>query len=307
MIPWLLSLQMTSGAFPAGHCVGRSKYYHTSKDYLLRRAHPPTPSVFNSGQILIGLNRSYLETGSKDVGEAIVKCADYLVSSIDERGQWVGDSYAKECSPAYFTHVSWPLLEASGLTQDKSYRQKSVLSLQKVLSNVDVMTSFIHGMGFQNSDYANTHTIGYTLYGLLKCSRILGEEGKCFREVSQKALAKLFRTAELRKKMPGGFDALWKPDWSYICVTGDCQLALCFMEVFELGEDARYLNAACRLHYNAASTQGKGGELPGSVPRYGKYMSLRAPNWTAKYFMDLTYKLMSTLVSEREKQRCVTY
>lgn len=303
IVTWLLSMQLPSGAFPAGHCAGYDKYLHTSKDYLLRQSRPATPSVFNSGQILLGLVRHYRETEDRGVGEAIVKCGGYLASSVDEHGAWSGDSYAKECSPAYFTHVSWPLLEAWNLTGDRSYKEKAILSLEKVLSGFDCRTGFIDGMGFQASDFAHTHTIGYTLCGLLQSARVVGEEGNRFGDAARTALAKLFRTAELRKKMPGGFGAHWKPDWSYICITGDCQIALCFLNVFELDNDIRYLNASCRLHRTAVSAQAENGGLPGSIPRRGKYMSLRYPNWTAKYFMDLSLKLMGILTSQ--KQQCV--
>ena len=55
---WLLSLQMSTGAFPGGLYGGS----HTE----------PQPSVFNTGQILQGLVRAHIETNRPEILQAAV-------------------------------------------------------------------------------------------------------------------------------------------------------------------------------------------------------------------------------------------
>src|SRR5882724_2213681 len=61
---WLLSLQMPSGAFPGG---------------LRGPASDAEPSVFNTGQILQGLVRAYVETGNSKTLKRAVAAGDWLL------------------------------------------------------------------------------------------------------------------------------------------------------------------------------------------------------------------------------------
>ena len=153
-------------------------------------------------------------------------------------------------------------------------------------------------MGFGGSNRAFTHTVGYTLAGLLESVRILGAEGNELAPITLRALERVFRVGELRKRLPGAFNEGWRGEWGYRCVTGDCQLAICYLAAFELHGDMRYLNAACRLYRAAADTQAWNGAIPGSSPMWGPYMPYRWPNWAAKYFMDLAGRLATILRRE---------
>src|SRR6266481_7767593 len=80
---WLLSLQMTSGAFPGG--------LHRSDSGPDRDAQP---SVFNTGQILQGLVRACVETQAGARKAKILKCAvaagDWLAAIQHADGLWSG-------------------------------------------------------------------------------------------------------------------------------------------------------------------------------------------------------------------------
>jgi hypothetical protein len=294
-IDWLLSLQMESGAFPGGHSLGSQKFYLYTSDYVFRRKRVATESIFNSGQVLRGLLRFYGETRRADVLDAVRRCVRFLVSSVNRDGSWKSDAYARQTSPSYFTYVSGALLEAYSLLLDEAMCERIELSLDYVRSRVDRKTGFIRRAGFNGMDFAHTHTIGYAIQGLLEAARKLGRGGLRFREAATHSLDRLCLILEERKGLAGGFGIDWAGDWTYSCVTGECQLALCFLDLYGSSRDQRYLEAAYMLYSRVRSAQSRRGAFPGSVPLRGKYMSFRWPNWAAKYFMDLTVQLMGAI------------
>ena len=286
-VRWLLSLQLPSGAFPGGHAAGHNAYYLTTSDYLLHRSHPPAPSVFNSGQVLRGLVRHYQETGDRAAYRAIKACVAYLLDSVADDGVWRMDAYAGSSSPSYFTYITSALLSASHLiSADQGADAKCLLSLKRVLSRVSLDDNFIDGMGFGGKNRAYTHTIGYTIAGLLDSSQYLGSFGKeCFKM----AVGALDHIADSIKNgiLPGSYEEGWKEDKSYTCVTGNIQIALCFLNAYSIIRVDKYLHCACSLFNGVTRHQSSSGCFPGSVPLTGDYMRFRSPNWAAKYYLDL--------------------
>src|SRR5258708_15678913 len=72
---WLLSLQMTSGAFPGG--------LHRSES---RRDHDAQPSVFNTGQSLQGLVRAHAETKNPEIMKRAVAAGNWLAATQQSDG-----------------------------------------------------------------------------------------------------------------------------------------------------------------------------------------------------------------------------
>ena len=72
---WLLSLQMSTGAFPAGLHGGAVQ-----------------PSVFNTGQILQGLVRAYSEKNRPEILQASASAGDWLAKMQQMDGSWSGPS-----------------------------------------------------------------------------------------------------------------------------------------------------------------------------------------------------------------------
>ena len=191
-----------------------------------------------------------------------------------------------------------PILEANLLVEpDPQVNRRVQSGLDAVLSRQDAHTGFIHGMGFQGKDHAPTHTIAYTLQGLLEAREHLGEGGARYGSAAERGLARLFQIAEVRKTLPGALSAGWTQDRRFACVTGNCQVALCFLALWQRNGDPRYLNAACRLHMWVSRRQRVSGAVAGSVPLWGQYMGFRWPNWAVKYFLDLTGELRHELIT----------
>ena len=71
---WLLTIQLEGGPFQAG-------YYGGAPD-------PSSPSVFNTGQIMLGLCRLYRETLDPRYHLAASRAAEWLVQVQDPDGAW---------------------------------------------------------------------------------------------------------------------------------------------------------------------------------------------------------------------------
>src|SRR5580658_9821144 len=74
---WLLSLQMSTGAFPGGVYGG----LHRSEAQA---------SIFNTGQILEGLVRAHAETKRPEILQAAMAAGDWLVEMQQADGSWSG-------------------------------------------------------------------------------------------------------------------------------------------------------------------------------------------------------------------------
>src|SRR5580704_7154919 len=86
---WLLSLQIPSPAFPAG----------------LHGA-PAKPSIFNTGQILQGLVRAYIETARPDILASALAAGDWLILTQQQDGSWSGDGGYRNSGHTYYSRVS---------------------------------------------------------------------------------------------------------------------------------------------------------------------------------------------------------
>jgi hypothetical protein len=92
---WLLSVQMTSGAFPAG-------LHDRSQDET-------QPSVFNTGQILQGLVRAHVETNRPELLQAAVAAGDWLIKVQQVDGSWSGPAAYQTAAHTYYSMVAWAL------------------------------------------------------------------------------------------------------------------------------------------------------------------------------------------------------
>jgi hypothetical protein len=112
--------------------------------------------------------------------------------------------------------------------------------------------------------------------------------------------------------------AFWDCEWQnhgkhfrrtkgkFICLTGNIQMAIIWMRLYEEIGHSRYLSAAFRMldHMKAlqdinTKKEGIVGGVKGSFPIYGSYAMLKYPNWAAKFFADaLMLKIKLTNASQ---------
>jgi hypothetical protein len=289
MADWLLSVQHENGAFP-GHDV---------------RA-PQEPRVFNTGQVLLGLVRAFRETGKEIYLQASWRAGDWLVSVQDADGAWTMFEYHQR-PHAYHTEVDWPLLELFMATQKTSYRDAAVKNLDWVLSQQQP-NGWIDRCGFKDDTAPFLHTIAYAINGLIESGALLQPDkpgDNIYVQAAWRASEALLHRYEIRDFMAGQFDRAWKAAAPYSCLTGNVQTAINWLRLYELTQEARFLNGALKLNDYVKSTQdlksgnaGIRGGIKGSQPIWGRYIHYGYPNWAAKFFVDallLEDKLMNAL------------
>jgi len=279
---WELKVQMLSGALPGG--IGLNDY----------------PIVFNTGQVILGWTALYRRTGRQAFLDAAVAAAGWLASIQDADGKWSRHTF-NQVPHAYHSRVAWPILEVWALTGRPELYQTAERNVQWVLSRAEP-SGWFRDMGFRAGELPFTHTIAYTLDGLIECALRLREPApQAVWAAVERACERILMGYERRKRDPRGWPAMlpgilddqWRGRAGYSCLTGNVQTALVFIRLFEHGGDARYLNAALKLIDQTRAAQPMRtsnpdirGAVPGSFPIWGGYARLGFPNWSAKFLAD---------------------
>lgn len=277
-IEFLLGVQLECGGFP-GMEIAQNR---------------DTPSIFNSAQILNGLTSWHRATGDETVLRAATRAADWLVAEQDPDGAWRRHLYGSGRTYTYMAHAGCWVAEFGAHTGDQRYLEAARRHLQWVLAHVDDATAWINDCGFDDGSgerAAVTHTIAYTIWGVLMMSHILNDARGM--SVARRAARAVARRLGLSKWLPGRLDARWRPAASYACMTGNAQMALIWLELHRIEGDPALVNAALRAidlvkraQVMRSSNPCVRGGVAGSDPMWGKYIELAIPNWAAKFFID---------------------
>lgn len=277
-INFLRSIQLQNGAFP-GMEIAENR---------------TEPSVFNTAQIVCGLRAWHAETLDQPVLEAIIRACDWLVAQQDEDGAWRKFTYGG-FSYTYMAHAACWLGDIGAYLSHQPYLQAAQRHLDWVLRHVDNETGWFDNCGFSKQDHearrAVTHTIAYTIWGVLMLSRILGHDSGM--RAARTAAYQIARRLELSRWLPGVLNWQWRPQAKYACLTGNAQMALIWFELDRLQPDPTLISAACKAIDLIKQAQpmfsknsGIYGGVPGSAPVWGDYIYAQIPNWAAKFFID---------------------
>lgn len=283
---WLVSIQKPSGGWQGG-------YLHDNRPEV----------VFNTGQVIRGLTAVYTETQNTEYLESAIKAADWLCSIQHPHGYWDRHTYLG-ITRVFDTYVAAPLVELYGLTHDEKYREAAVRQCAWVINERQRPNGWFEDC--DNTAHLNsqpiTHTIAYTIDGLLDVGRSLQNEA--FINAAALSANKLFSIFNTKKYLSARFDSNWRGTADYVCLTGCAQIAIIWLKLFELTENVQYLNAGLKLNDFLISCQCNidnrdiHGAIPGSFPAWGAYAKFGYPNWATKYFIDsllLEARLLSQL------------
>lgn len=293
---WIMSLQFDNGALPGG---------------AVKNGKKAGPSIFNTGQMIFGLVATADHTQNDKFLQSAREAAHWLAEEVDPiSGKWERYSYKKGFSPAYYTRVCWAMLEVWSRTGDPKIKDAAVRALETIATWQRPKGS-IENWSFHPSQQAFTHTIAYTLRGFFESAMLLGQEGQQFLSVSIKPADILRRRMELRGRLAGAYDLEFKGTYWYSCLTGNCQMALLWMRIYEFRKDARYLSAALKALQYVIDRQRMfhldpniRGSISGSAPLWGRYLILRYPNWAVKFYLDALIKACNSIQTLLETGPC---
>jgi hypothetical protein len=277
-VRFLLSVQLPSGAFPGGEI----------------RNNTGSPSVFNTGQILGGLTAWHRSSCDPRTLQAADRAAHWLASVQGTGGAWRRHVYGGVAT-TYTAYASCWLAEFGEYRRIRVYLDAAGRHLDWVLHHQDPESGWFDLAGFTADDHvarrAVTHTIAYTLWGVLRTSEILRRSDGI--AAVAKAADLIARRLELTGWLPGILDHRWRECAPYACLTGNAQMALTWLRLYRHTNSASLLGVACKALDLVACAQPmfmndhniRGG-VPGSAPIWGEYLRYALPNWAAKFFID---------------------
>jgi hypothetical protein len=274
MLDWLVSIQFPDGGFQ-GSVIG---------------AVPQIPVTFNTGQILLGLASGTEEFGD-EYREPMRRAADWLVRTQDSDGCWRKhrSPFANQSDKAYETHVSWGLFEAARLEPESNYAEAAIANIKWALS-LQTANGWFENCCLSEPEQPLTHTLGYVLRGVIEAYRFT--DNKVFLEASLKTADSLVTALRDDGFLPGRLDSNWRGTVSWSCLTGNVQIAACWLLLFEYTGEIKYRDAAFAANKFVRRTirlDGKPeirGAVKGSFPVTGDYCAYEYPNWASKFFID---------------------
>jgi prenyltransferase beta subunit len=272
---WLLSLQMSTGAFPSGLHGGS----HRGK---------AQPSIFNTGQILQGLVRAHTETSRPEILRAALAAGNWLTKVQKPDGSWSGLEAYQNTAHTYYSMVAWALAELSERTSEDRYGIAAEKNLDWVLSHFRP-SGWVDGINLRGHP-TYLHFIAYALQGVLECG-ILRRRNDAIQTVAKSAWV-LLRKFETNKRVGGTYEADFENGANFTCLTGNAQMSCVWLRLFEATDDLRYLNGALKMNEKLkklVATRGRlgiDGGVSGSFPVWGGYQPLRYISWGCKFFAD---------------------
>lgn len=278
MLDWLVSIQLDDGGFQGGR-VDQT---------------PVLPATFDTGQILIGLSSGVREFGDPRYVEAMHKAARFLSNSQDPDGAWRSHPtpFAKPGDKAYETHVSWGLFEAARAAKQEEYGEAGLRQVHWALTRQHPNGWFSDNC-LEWPDSPLTHTIGYTLRGIIEAYRYSGDAD--FLNAALRTADALTGCIDGEGYIPGRLDANWKSATSSSCLTGSVQISACWFLLAESANRSDYLPLAQRANayvrrtmLDPANCSNKdiAGGVKGSFPANGEYGRFEYLNWAAKFTID---------------------
>lgn len=289
---WEVEIQLSSGAVQGG-VVGEES--------------APSPSTFNTGQVLFGWLSAYLETREVRFREAAVRACDFLVSVQGSDDEWhATDSlFARHASTLYNARTAWALAEAGVLLDVERYRASALRYLRRV-EEAQHRNGWLPRCCLSDPVRPLLHTLAYTYRGLVEAGRLLEEDGLF--EAGRRGAEALARQVAADGWMAGRFNDDWSGAVPWSCLTGQAQMANIWLRLERSLDDRSWRSVAEQSLTFVASTQrltgpgGVRGGIKGSFPASGGYGRYEVLNWATKFFADGLLRLKMNRATGEERE-----
>lgn len=277
MAEWEMAIQMASGAVQGGPVCAPERQ---------------TAAAFNTGMVLDGWCSAYSHCRDPRLLSAARRAANFLVNDLDEKGFFrTNGAYVSAGEIKTYTCLcAWAIYRFGEITGDDRYKKAAISVIAAALSQQQPNGWFAHNCLTQ-SDSPLTHTIGYTLQGVLEVG-VLAKRPDFLNAVRRTADAMRPRMSS-KGYLPGRFFPDWEPASFSSCLTGSAQIAVVCYRLFEQTNEVTYLEQADKLLNYLKPLQllqckdsSAVGAIAGSFPMLGGYMRGGYPNWATKYFLD---------------------
>ncbi|MFA6146786.1 MAG: beta-L-arabinofuranosidase domain-containing protein [bacterium] len=254
----------------------------------------PTPAIFNTGQVIFGWVRTYLETGKEKYLTSAIKAGEYLVQQQDSDGKWrknLSNYASKEMeSYTYNTRTAWSLIYLYSVTKEEKYREAAVRNIEWALGQQNENGWFRHNC-LSDPSCPLLHTIAYSIRGILETG-IYTKERK-YVEAARKASEALLSKQRPDGGLPGRFRQNWEPAVQWSCLTGNAQISIIWGRLYQHTKEPMFLDGMKKANQFMKKVQimrsgnpDIHGGIGGSEPIHGNYGRFEVLNWAVKFFMD---------------------
>ena len=285
MADWELSIQNTDGSFNGGPLGSGYEGF-----------------VFDTGQVIFGLIAAHKATGETRYLDGAAKAGRWLTQVQDKVGTWTNHAF-NAIPHTYYTRVAWALAELGVYTGEQNYSAAARRNADWAVSQQQSNGWFgSTGFTLESHRAPYTHTIAYTLEGLLETGTCLSRQD--YIEVVMRSADSLAKTMREDGYCHGTYDRDWTSDASFACLTGNAQFALILLRLYAISGQKKYLETAKTLNRFLCARQSLNGPpetrgaIAGSYPIWGGYQRLAYPNWAAKFFVD-SLLLQSEIMADR--------
>jgi hypothetical protein len=271
---WLLSIQRGDGSF-------QDMSNH--------------PQVFDTGQILIGLNDLVRHPQGIDCVDAQKRAARWLCSVQGSDGSFQRYAY-NSVVHSYYARVGAALIDAGELMADDDVKRAGIDNLLWTVRQQSGNGFFDH-LSFNDAP-PFLHTMVYVLEGLLDAYENIQEQS-----FLKSVLVFARKLSEISRR-DGMLRSQYFPNYEIAnaekCLTGLAQWAGVSFRIARitgdddwLAEGRRVIEFLFRQQIFCKDERLNGG-LPGSAPFYGRYMRAAIPNWGMKFFLDALLLMMES-------------
>ncbi len=277
MARWEIAIQMPSGAVQGGPVCAPAQQ---------------TAATFNTGMVLDGWCSAYHATGAPEFLKAGRRACDFLAQDLDENGYFrTNGAYVSAGEIKTYTCLcAWAMYRFGEIVGERLYQDAAVKVIEAALRQQQSNGWFAHNCLTQSAAPL-THTIGYTLQGVLEVG--VAAQRPDFVAAARTGVDPLVARVDRHGLLAGRYYADWEPGAFSSCLTGNAQIAIVCYRLAELTGESKYrragdtlVDALKALQETDSSNVALNGAIAGSFPLFGGYMRAGYPNWATKYFVD---------------------
>jgi hypothetical protein len=277
MADWECDVQMADGAVQGGTIDA-----------------PPTPAIFNTGQVIFGWIRAFRETKTERYLASAVRAGEFLVSGQDVDGAWRKNlsKYASGRMPSYTynTRTAWALHLLGEETGNPRFTDAATRNIEFALGE-QLPNGWFRNNCLSDPARPLLHTIVYALRGVLEVGIVSRNPG--YVAAVRRAADGLLERQRPNGSLAGRFNDRWEPAADYSCLTGNAQLAILWGRLHQATGESSYLAGMSkantflrRIQWLGTGNPGLDGGISGSYPLHGQYGRFEVLNWAVKFFVD---------------------
>jgi Squalene-hopene cyclase C-terminal domain len=255
---------------------------------------PPTPAIFNTGQVMFGWIRAFRETRKSDYLDCAVKAGKFLLAQQDQDGAWrkALSNYASSRMTfyTYNTRTAWALMELALLIGDQAFHNAAIRNIEFAIGQ-QLENGWFKSNCLNDPAQPLLHTVAYCIRGILETG-VLTKDSRYIERAAMAADA-LLPQQRPDGSLAGRFNERWEPAVSWRCLTGEAQIAGIWGRLYQITGKSEYLdglratNAALRkVQFLHSDHPGLHGGIGGAQPLHGQYGSFEILNWAVKFFID---------------------